>query len=484
MNPTRRSFLYSFGEKYALLLLATVGTMLISRILTPAEIGVYSVGAMLAGLAHVVRDFGVGQYVIQEKELTQEKLRAALGASLCAAWLLALVVFAAAAPMSRFYATPRLEHVLWILALNFALVPLTAIVLPCLRRAMRFGAIFAINGAHGVCQLACTLTLALSGYGSLSLAWGALAGTGGALLASCWLRPAGMPWRPAVRGIGAIARFGGYATAGGLIDEAGVAAPDLIAGKLVGMEGAGILSKAQGMIGLFNQAITSAVSPVFFPLYAAHARTGADVLPVYLTTVSCMTALAWPFFTFLGAMAPPIVRLLYGDQWGAAVPLIRIICFASALYSMFSMARYLFVATGHVRAQARLDAQAVPVRIVALLLAAPLGLEALAWAIVLGSVFRSWLTWRYLRRIAGLQWPALHHAVRGSAGLAALTALAVFAAHAVIAAPYPMARLAGAALLALALWLAGLVRLRHPLANELGVAVRAWRRRTAGNGER
>ena len=47
----RLSFAVSFAEKYTLLLLNTVGTMILARLLTPAEIGVYSVGAVLAGLA-------------------------------------------------------------------------------------------------------------------------------------------------------------------------------------------------------------------------------------------------------------------------------------------------------------------------------------------------------------------------------------------------------------------------------------------------
>lgn len=65
MSPVRVSFLFSFAEKYTLLVLTTAGAMVLSRLLTPAEIGLYSVGAVLVGLAQVVRDFGVGLYVIQ-----------------------------------------------------------------------------------------------------------------------------------------------------------------------------------------------------------------------------------------------------------------------------------------------------------------------------------------------------------------------------------------------------------------------------------
>jgi O-antigen/teichoic acid export membrane protein len=403
----RHSFLFSFAEKYTLLVLNTAGAMMLARCLTPAEIGVYAIGAVLVGLVQVLRDFGVGAYVIQETELTTEKLRAALGVSMLIAWPLAGLVLALGQPAAWFYHDPRLQTVLQLLALNFLLVPFSAVALPCLRRQMRFGAIFTINLSQCVAQLLCSVTLAMHGWGYLSLACGAVAGALATLLATACCRPRDLPWLPAWRGMRTIAAFGSISTAGTLIDEAGVAAPDLIIGKMTGIAEVGVYGKAMGVINVFNQLVTAAVSPVIFPLYSAQVRDGRDLRQAYLTTVSYMTALAWPFFAGVALLAQPLVRLLYGPQWDAAVPVIRVICIASAVYSMFSMARYLFVAMGQVRAQARLDALAVPVRVVAVLAAAPFGLYWVGWAVVVGALFRSWLTYSYLRQFTGLRWQEL-----------------------------------------------------------------------------
>ncbi|CAN7318700.1 oligosaccharide flippase family protein [Pseudoduganella sp. LjRoot289] len=471
---TRRSLAVSFAEKYALLLLALAGSMVLGRLLTPAEIGVYSIAALLAGFAQVLRDFGVGQFLLQEKELTRDKLRAALAVGLASATALALAVLLLAGPVAAFYGAPRLRPVLQLLALNFLPVPFTALALSMLRRDMRFAAVFAVNAGGALVQLLCSVVLALLGYGSLSLAWGALAGTVAALLASVPLRPPGLPWLPGWRGAGRILHFGGYAAGGGLIDEAGVVAPDLIVGKLVGVAEAGIYGKAQSVIGLFNQGITSAVSPVAYALFAAQARAGQDVRVAYLTAISCMTALAWPFFAWLALMALPVVRLLYGDQWDSAVPLIQVMCCASALYSMFSMARYLFLAGGHVRAQARLDALSVPVRVAAVLLATPFGLDYVAWGVLLGVLGRCCFTAGYLARLAALPLAPQWKAVARSAALAALVALAPLAAR--LAMPPGPLQLMAAASGALALWLAGVVWLKHELADELALLRRRLRR--------
>jgi O-antigen/teichoic acid export membrane protein len=473
-GQARRSFLTSFAEKYTLLVINTGGAMVLARLLTPAEVGVYAIGAVLVGLAQVLRDFGVGPYVIQEKELTPDKLRAALATSILVAWLLAACVLLASWPAARFYREPRLQTVLQWLSLNFVLIPFSAVVLPYLRRRMRFSAIFVINLSQTVVQLLCTAVMAWRGFGYLSLACGAVAGTLALLLTSLCYRPADMPLRPSLHGMRAILSFGSLSTAGTVIDEAGVAAPDLIIGKVLGVADVGIFGKAMGVINVFNQLVTAAISPVIFPLFSAQARDGGDLRRSYLTTVSYVTALAWPFFGFVGLMAPALVRVLYGDQWDAAIPLIRIICVASALYSMFSMARYLFVAMGAVGQQARLDATAVPVRIIAVLAAAPFGLAWVAAAVVLGAVFRSGLTWRALRLLTGMRLTDLLAALRISAQV---TAVSIAGPLAVLlwspnASAHPLTRLVVAALAMFVLWLAAILVFRHPLAEECLLAGR------------
>lgn len=477
MSATRHSFLFSFAEKYTVLLLGIVATMVLSRLLTPAEVGVYSLGAVLVALAQVVRDFGVGQYLIQEKQLDTVKLRAALATSLLVAWLLAALVLLASAPLARFYGEPRLTFVLRLLALNFLLIPFSALTLPMLRRQLRFRAIYAINAANSVVNLLVAVTLALLGHGYLSMVWAALAGSCASLLVSLLVRPPELPWLPGRRGMRAIAGFGMYATAGGLVDEAGVAAPDLIIGKLIGIESLALFGKAQSVLNLFNQAITSAISPVVFPLFAAREREEpmragqGGALAMYLRTVSYMTALAWPFFLFLACMALPLVKVLYGAQWMGCVPLIRIMCLSSAVYSMFNMARYLLVATGQLRAQVRLDAWAGMLKVAALLLAAPFGLEAVAWAVVFSNVARSAMAYACLRHLSGLHWRLLAQALRKSLALCVLGSAPplLMLLWLPLEVPYATAllALAGTALASLLCWIGGILLLKHEIAAEL-----------------
>ena len=55
-------------------------SILLARLLSPSEIGVYSMTVVFVNIAHMFRDFGVGSYLQREPDLTPDKIRSAIGA--------------------------------------------------------------------------------------------------------------------------------------------------------------------------------------------------------------------------------------------------------------------------------------------------------------------------------------------------------------------------------------------------------------------
>src|SRR5262245_45897347 len=124
---TRRAFVFSFVDRYAALIIHTVSAMIIARLLTPAEIGVYSLTMVLLGFIATFRDLGAGQYLVQRKDLAVEHVRATWAVQLGLGLLFAAVIALASLPVSRFYEEPRMVAIMLVLALNFALTPFQAL---------------------------------------------------------------------------------------------------------------------------------------------------------------------------------------------------------------------------------------------------------------------------------------------------------------------------------------------------------------------
>ncbi|MBE0475394.1 oligosaccharide flippase family protein, partial [Rhodoferax sp.] len=109
---TRNSLFFSFLDRYASLAITIISSMAIARLLTPAEIGVFSVTVVLLSFVSTIRDMGAGQYLVQEKELTTERIRAVWAVQLGLGLAMACVVLLASYPVALFYDEPRMRNVM------------------------------------------------------------------------------------------------------------------------------------------------------------------------------------------------------------------------------------------------------------------------------------------------------------------------------------------------------------------------------------
>lgn len=55
------------AQRYGAFVVSFITTIVVSRILTPTEIGIYSAAAVVLQLASIFRDFGMYEYLVQKK---------------------------------------------------------------------------------------------------------------------------------------------------------------------------------------------------------------------------------------------------------------------------------------------------------------------------------------------------------------------------------------------------------------------------------
>ena len=369
-----------------------------------------------------------------------------------------------------------------LLALTFLIVPLSSLSFALMKRQMRFDAILKITLAATLAQNVTAVALALVGVGYMSLAWGACAGVVATVVVSLALRSSEMPWIPSLRGAWPILKFGGTAASGGIVTNLGLSAPDLVMGRMLGFGEVGIYSRATGLVNLFRLSVGGAVASVAMPAFAERHRESEPLRDVYLRSVSLVTALAWPFYGFLGIMAFPIVRIFYGPQWDAAVPLVQILCLAFALETVMTFAGSTFLAMGDVGKQLRAQLLLQPLRFVLVVVASLHSVAAVAAVQVLFYLIVAFIYHRMLHVHIGVTATALLRALRGSllvtvlALAPVLATLLFFGLRSTQIWSPPI--LGGFAMLVA--WLAAIWLFRPPIYHELGGLIERvlplWRR--------
>ena len=145
MSDLRKAILFSVLNQHSLQVISIVSIAILARLLSPDEIGIFSVATSIAFLATELRSFGVSEYLIREKEINTGKIRTVLGVMVIMSWGLAILLIGGAPWFAHFYDNPELRNLLWIISLPFFLAPHTAVPYALLVRDMKFTAILRIN---------------------------------------------------------------------------------------------------------------------------------------------------------------------------------------------------------------------------------------------------------------------------------------------------------------------------------------------------
>ena len=388
MLSARRSIFYLFASRYIIMVAQVISTMILARLLTPAEIGIYSVASAFVSIGLMLRDFGISTYIVQEKEINDEILRAAFSAMLITASAAAFLIYTCGGYIANFYNEPGIESITNILFFNFLLIPFGSTTISYFRRDMRFDVVTRIEVISSIVHAITAVTCAYFGLSYLSLAWASIAGTITTISMTFFYRPKDFPFLPGLKGIGKILHFGKWASSGAIIGNFGNRAPDLIIGKILTMEAVGLFSRALSLVNLFNYLIIQGLRPLFIPFFASKNRSGSAPKEHYLYIVACITGLAWPFFVFIGINASPIIRIMFGDQWHAAVPLVKWLCLGQCIYVFTMNIEDVLKGLGLIKRVFRLQTIMPLLRISCILVAAPLGIEAVALALVVIPIIR------------------------------------------------------------------------------------------------
>lgn len=403
MANIRHSLAWSFGTKYVMLAVQFISTVIIARLVTPDDIGIYTVAAVFIGLGQLIREFGVNRYIIQEPELTVERIRAASTLNLMFGWGAGVAVFLASWTVGGFYGRAEVQEVMQLLSINFLFVPFGAITFAFLRREMRFQEMMWIQVISAVVGASVGIAAAWHGEGYRALVWSAIAGTLATVAVCQIFRPREVTFKPGLREIGHVFRFCRYAGTDSIIGHLNTSAPDMILGKMLGMPMVGLFSRATGTIALFNAVVMKGLSSVVLPYFSRALREGKETRPAYAHAVGCITGLAWPFFAVLGLLSAPIIEMLYGSQWREAAPLVQIMCLGACLLALVSISYDVLTAVGQVRAVFHINLAVTVSKVVLVLLAAPHGLLAVAASLQIVPLLRLVLVNRPIYRHVGLR---------------------------------------------------------------------------------
>lgn len=329
-----RSVFWIAWSRGGLQLIAFATTLVVARILHPADYGVMAIAGIWTTAMGELAEMGLGAAIIQFRDLTKRDVDTCFWITITIATAGCIALSLSAGAISRWFDVPALAAVLP--AVSFML-PLTAIrVVPdsLLRKDLALDRISQAEIIGGLATLPVTLACALAGYGVWALVAGSLVGPAARSAATF----AFAPWRPGLQ-------FGGsrikdmlhfsVATLGTRVfwvfrEQADV----FVIGKITGGVTVGFYSMAKQVALLPTSKISTVVNMLSSPVMAELQSDANAMRAAFYRGVRFTASIALPSCVGMALVAHPLVAVLLGPKWLPIVGVFRLLCFFAAVRAL------------------------------------------------------------------------------------------------------------------------------------------------------
>ena len=469
MAGIRRALALVSAERYIAMAINLGTAIIVARLLAPEEFGVFVLGSSVLSIAEVIRDLGTSNYLVQQNDLTIDKIRTAFTVTLLLTLIIACLLVALASRVESFYGIPGLGRYFYVVTVGFLTGPFVMPGWALFRRDLEFATIFGINVTTMLINAVAAITLAQLGYSYMSLAWASVASGTVGLLLYLFLCSDLSIFRPSVAEWRGVIAFGTYDCGTGLLYRAWEFLPYLIFGRILNSESLGLYQRAVTLCKLPENVLLASVAMVVLPAFAQKKREGHSLKESYLLGLEYVTALLWPSLLIVMLLAHPIVLVLLGKKWLEVVPLVQIIACGSLFAFPLNLSSTTLIAVGAMRHRLNLAIFLATFSICIQTVAAFYGLRAVAAATFVTAPISMIAAIFAVRLHIPFHWVELANALRRSAVVSALSAIGPFIVAVDAGASANVS--IGGALLALAVaavgWFVGLSLTDHPILREI-----------------
>ncbi len=361
-------------------LLSSVGTVILARLLTPADYGLVAMVTVLLGFISIFRDMGLSEATVQRQNISHGQISTLFWINVGFGILIMCVVVALAPAVEWFYGTASLASLTVAYAVGFPISAAAVQHAALLRRQMRF--VVLAMAEIGSLSAGLLATILLAWFGARY--WALVAGRLTEALSFCvgvWL---GSGWRPGLprrnQDVRSMLAFGGNLTGFSIVNYVARNIDNLLIGKAWGAQQLGLYSKAYTLLLLPLRQINNPIGAVAVPSLSRVADDPERYRRAYLRMLEKITILTMPGTAFLIATSDWLVRLVLGPQWTEASRLFAILGVSALVQPVANTAGWLFVSQGRTRQLLQWGLVGSTLLVVAIVVGLPWGAAGVATA--------------------------------------------------------------------------------------------------------
>lgn len=299
-------------------------SIVLARLLGPEKYGTMSVMLIFITIANVIIQNGFQTALIQRKEINDTDLSSVFWMGLLISGALYLIIFLTAGRAAEFFGDPDITGMLRILSLMLFTGSVVSVQIAIVARRMKFSiqckaTIFAdiISGAAGIIA-------AVRGMGTWSLILQQLIKNLSLMIVLYF----NLHWLPrfefSAERISALFSYGWKVLASGLIDTVYSNLYTPFISKLYNSAMVGYYSRGNQFPQVIVNSMAQTMQAVMLPAFSRTQNEKETARKMLRRSVKLSGFVMFPMMFGICAVAEPMIRLLLGEAWLPAVPMLRL----------------------------------------------------------------------------------------------------------------------------------------------------------------
>lgn len=379
-----------------------VVSILLARLLTPAEFGLVAMLLVLIQICEAILDSGLSQSLIRSSNVNNEDYATVFYYNLGSSIILYFLLYVSSGLIASFYNEPQLTVLLQVLGLVIVIKAFSVIQITKLTKSLNFKTqtIIALPALVGSAVIA--LYMAFNNYG----VWSLVAYRLSREFFSSILLWFHIQWYPglvfSLSKFRVHFRFGLNLLLSSLLNSVFNNIYTLVIGKYFSASLLGYFNRADSLQKLPVHNLGSILNRVTYPLFSEIKEDNIKLKSTYLKVIGLSLFIMSPVMIFMGVLAKPLILFLLTDKWIEVVPYLQILAISGLLFPIHSFNLNILKVKGRSDLFLKLEIIKKVIIVLSVAVAINFGVIGLVWSIVFTSLVALFINTYYSGKMIGL----------------------------------------------------------------------------------
>lgn len=383
-NKAISGALWTGVEKIGRQLVQFVVSIVLARLVLPADYGAVGMLAIFMAIANVFTDSGMGSALIQKKDKTDADYSTVFWYNLLLSFFFYALMFVSSPWIAAFYKMPVLEDVMRVVAITLVTNSFATVQITRLTVNLKFREQSLVSMVSMILSGVIGIILAYNGWGVWALVFYNLAGSviNGLLI---WVVARWVPkFVFSKQSFRELFGFGSRILGSSLINTIYRNISTLVIGKLFSPAEVGFYNRGVGYAHLPTDMIQDAALKVNYPILARYKDDDGQLLRAYKKMMTVPLYVLYPILIGMAVTAEPLICVMIGEKWLPAAAIMQILCLGCMFTPLTHLNLNLLYVKGRADLVLKLELIKKPIGFALLLGSSPFGIK---WMVVSQTIY-------------------------------------------------------------------------------------------------